>query len=118
MNALRTLWLCLAWLPIFAWADPSIPIGPDHCILSRDSHGKIARSRASLKAFVKVHACPATGLHSTHCPGYVLDHLRPLCSCGKDEPSNMQWQELKESHRKDRREDALCARLKRLGYVK
>ena len=26
------------------------------------------------------------------CPGYVVDHVRPLASVGADAPSNMQWQ--------------------------
>lgn len=108
----------LLLLPVCAWADPGIPPGPTHCVITRDSHGKIARSHTALKAFVKDNACPATGLHSTHCPGYVIDHRRPLCSCGKDESSNMQWQTLFDSYRKDRLEDTLCAKLKRLGYVK
>lgn len=113
---IKFVWLLL--LPVCAWADPSIPGGPTHCVIQRDQHGKIARSRDTLKAFVKDHVCPATGLHSTHCPGFILDHRRPLCACGKDEPANLQWQTLQDSHRKDRLEDALCAELKRRRYVK
>lgn len=59
-------------------------------------------------AFVKLHPCPATGIRSTKCPGYVIDHIIPLCACGLDRPSNMQWQTIAEAKRKDVSERRLC----------
>ncbi len=50
------------------------------------------RDPAERSAFVKSHPCPSTGKTSGACPGYVVDHVRPLACGGADSPSNMQWQ--------------------------
>lgn len=47
-------------------------------------------------------------------PGYVVDHIVPLCACGDDAPYNMQWQPYKESLVKDRFEREMCASLRRV----
>jgi hypothetical protein len=60
-------------------------------------------------AFVKKHPCPATGKSRGACPGYVVDHIKPLCAGGADRPSNMQWQTRQEAKIKDRREREMCA---------
>lgn len=73
----------------------------------------IARDRAQRAEFVRDHPCPATGETRWKCPGYVVDHIVPLCAGGADKPSNMQWQELAESKVKDNEERALCRNLKR-----
>lgn len=78
------------------------------CVPKRDSHGRIARSATAVKHFKKAVACPATGLTTGRCPGYVVDHVYPLCACGADTPSNMQWQSLKDSKAKDLWERKLC----------
>ena len=41
-------------------------------------------------------------------PGYVVDHIVPLCLGGPDAVSNMQWSALAESYVKDKQERALC----------
>lgn len=41
--------------------------------------------------------------------GYVVDHVIPICAGGPDIVSNMQWQEARESYRKDTFERQLCA---------
>lgn len=71
------------------------------------------RSHAELVKFARVHPCPSTGLRITSCRGYVIDHIVPLCAGGADKPSNMQWQEYRQSLVKDRWERRLCARLRR-----
>lgn len=50
-----------------------------------------ARDRSQVGAFRKDHACPATAKHRGACPGFAVDHVRPLCAGGADTPSNMQW---------------------------
>lgn len=45
--------------------------------------------------------------------GYVVDHIVPLCAGGRDAPSNMQWQELASSYKKDAWEKSLCTELRR-----
>ena len=89
------------------------------CVLKRDANGKIARSTAAVNAFKRANACPANGKASTaSCPGYIVDHVIPLCACGEDKPSNMQWQTLADSKAKDKLEDKQCAALKKSGAVK
>jgi hypothetical protein len=38
------------------------------------------------------------------CPGYVIDHGKPLECGGADDPSNMQWQTIAEGKAKDKTE--------------
>lgn len=68
-----------------------------------------ARDRNQVYAFRKNHPCPATGKRTGACPGYVVDHVVPLCLGGPDKPSNMQWQTTAASMAKDKREKAACA---------
>lgn len=49
------------------------------------------RSRAAVRDFRTMHACPATASHRGPCPGFQVDHVSPLCAGGDDAPSNMQW---------------------------
>ncbi len=67
------------------------------------------RSTKARVEFARSHPCPVTGEPRLPCPGYVIDHVTPLCAGGADHPRNMQWQEHAESLRKDRAEIALCA---------
>lgn len=71
------------------------------------------RDAAQVRAFRKLNPCPATQSIKGACPGYVVDHIYPLCAGGVDNPSNMQWQPKPESILKDKWEWALCRRLKR-----
>lgn len=65
------------------------------------------RSGWARAAFVAAHPCPGTGRPGP-CPGYVVDHVRPLCAGGLDRPQNMAWQRRADAVRKDRAERALC----------
>ena len=69
---------------------------------------KIPRDPAQVRAFKQQNACPATGKIRDKCPGYVVDHIIPLCAGGDDAPSNMQWQDYKTSLLKDQWERQLC----------
>jgi hypothetical protein len=72
--------------------------------VARDSHGKIARDPRARNAFRREHPCPSTGKQSGSCPGYVIDHVKPLKRGGTDSPSNMQWQTTEQARIKDRTE--------------
>ena len=72
-----------------------------------------ARSSTERKAFTRYHPCPATGKLTGKCHGWVVDHIIPLCAGGADKPSNMQWQQLAASKRKDVLERQQCKKLKR-----
>jgi hypothetical protein len=60
--------------------------------------------------FMKKHPCPANGKTRGACPGYIVDHIKPLCAGGADRPSNMQWQTREEAKIKDRKEREMCRR--------
>ena len=70
--------------------------------VARDSHGRIARSRAATDSFKHSNPCPSTGSSSGACPGYVIDHVTALKRGGADDPSNMQWQTIEASKAKDK----------------
>jgi hypothetical protein len=74
----------------------------------RTSHGRIRRSRAARQDFQRSHPCPATGRTSGACPGFVVDHVRPLACGGADAPSNMQWQTSAAAKAKDKWERVGC----------
>ncbi len=68
----------------------------------RDSHGKIKRDPDQRARFIRSHPCPSTGKKHGACPGYVVDHVRPLKEGGRDDPSNMQWQTVRDAKAKDK----------------
>ena len=71
------------------------------------------RSSAAVAEFKRQHPCPATGKPRGACPGYVVDHIVPLCANGADAPTNMQWQTVDEAKAKDREERRQCRTLRR-----
>lgn len=73
----------------------------------------LARDPAQVRAFRKTHPCPATGEVRGACPGWVVDHIIPLCAGGPDRPDNMQWQSKQESLAKDKLEWETCRNLRK-----
>lgn len=73
----------------------------------------IPRSAAERAAFQRAYPCPSTGLPKGPCPGYVVDHIHPLCAGGADRRRNMQWQPIDVARRKDTTERAHCRTLLR-----
>ncbi len=78
-------------------------------LLLDDAHPRDPAQRAE---FQRTHPCPTTGATRGACPGYVVDHVTPLCAGGLDRPSNMQWQTVLEAKVKDQEERRLCAELR------
>lgn len=74
----------------------------------------VARDPAQVRAFRKDNPCPATSKHAGPCPGYVVDHIKPLCADGADHPDNMIWQTKAEALEKDRVEWAMCRWMQKL----
>lgn len=68
------------------------------------------RSAVARADFMRAAPCPVTGLSRGPCPGYVMDHVIPLCAGGADHPSNMQWQTTQDAKIKDREERRMCSR--------
>lgn len=73
----------------------------------------VERRGAERAAFVREHPCPSTGMSKGRCPGYVVDHVVPLCAGGADSPANMQWQTVQESRRKDVDEHRICREMRK-----
>ena len=70
----------------------------------RNARDRIARSAKAKDTFKHAHPCPSTGRKSGACPGYVIDHMRPLKRGGQDAPDNMQWQTTAAARLKDKTE--------------
>lgn len=85
-------------------SHPSHPRSTKAQGVPRNSKGRIARDSKQKAQFEKTHPCPSTGRKSGACPGYVVDHIRPLKRGGADRPENMQWQTKEAAKRKDRTE--------------
>ena len=60
--------------------------------------------------FQQSHPCPSTEKRSRTCPGYVVDHVKPLVCGGADSPSNMQCQTTAQGKAKDKTERKGCGR--------
>jgi hypothetical protein len=69
---------------------------------------KTQRDPHQRAAFMKQQPCPSTGKTRGACPGYVVDHIKPLCAGGPDRPSNMQWQTVADAKVKDKQERQMC----------
>jgi hypothetical protein len=70
--------------------------------IERNVDGRIHRSETAKNRFKHEHPCPTNGHKSGPCPGYVIDHVKPLACGGADDPSNMQWQTIEEGKAKDK----------------
>lgn len=74
----------------------------------RNAKGKEVRSATAKHEFERQNPCPSTGKTTGACPGYVVDHVKPLACGGADAPSNMQWQTTAEGKAKDKTERVGC----------
>lgn len=86
-------------LPILLLAIPALAIAATDARICgtepiRTASGKIARSKAVLRAYQKIHPCPSTGATTGKCPGWALDHVIPLACGGCDSIENLQWLKL------------------------
>jgi hypothetical protein len=59
--------------------------------------GALASDPEQRTLFVQKHPCPTNSKTGGVCSGYVVNHVVPLCSGGRDLPSNMRWQPVAES---------------------
>jgi hypothetical protein len=82
-------------------------------VLSVSADARIHRNAGARHHFKQLHPCPATGRPTGKCPGYVIDHVKPLACGGADAPSNMQWQTVAEAKAKDKWERIGCAQGRR-----
>lgn len=76
------------------------------------AEAKQPRSASAKHQFRKVNQCPTNPQTRGKCPGYVIDHIVPLCAGGADSPINMQWQTVHDAKVKDRDEVRQCRALR------
>jgi hypothetical protein len=90
----------LIYLYVAIWSAVIIQAGCNtHELNQKYPH---RRSEAGKNAFKRSHPCPDNGNTHGACPGYVIDHIKPLACGGEDAPSNMQWQTIEEGKAKDK----------------
>lgn len=70
------------------------------------------RDPAVTRSFTRTVPCPATGEVGHRCPGFIRDHLIPLCAGGVDAASNIWWEDAARAAEKDQHELQLCHRLR------
>lgn len=102
-----------AILPIDEYQPPTLltPSSKQRPTLSTPSVGgsqRRVRSEAKKNSFKSIKPCPSNGEDHGPCPGYVIDHIKPLACGGADDPGNMQWQTVEEGKAKDAWERAGC----------
>ncbi len=71
----------------------------------------LPRSAVVKAEFHRLNPCPADQSTRGPCPGYVIDHIIPLCAGGPDSPTNIQWQTVDDGKLKDAEERRLCSKL-------
>jgi hypothetical protein len=81
----------------------------------RVSHGRIRRSPAVRREFMREHPCPSTGLTRGRCPHWVVDHRVPLECGGPDSPSNMQCADRRDRENKGQNRISMPTVIKRVG---
>lgn len=58
----------------------------------RDASGRILRRSAVIAAYKRLYPCPSTGLYGAGaCPGWALNHDKPLACGGRDAVSNLSY---------------------------
>ncbi len=86
---------------------------------STGASAKNERKSSEVLAFKRHNPCPSTGERGGKCPGYVIDHIHPLCAGGADNhKTNMQWQTVEEAKAKDVIERRMCRNQKQQGSSK
>lgn len=86
-------------------------------LASVPAEAKQNRSHIAIAEFKRQQPCPATGRQKGSCPGWIIDHVHPLCAGGTDAPINMQWQTVSDAKTKDRVERKMCKVTKRRHYI-
>ncbi len=94
--------------PVAAIAAVLLAVSIAGCAAEPEAPAKGQRSRAVRQAFQQQQPCPATGKRSGACPGWVVDHIKPLACGGADAVENMQWQTVEDAKAKDRWERIGC----------
>lgn len=90
--------------------NPVTLLASSHHGTHSSSHSHQHRSQEAKNAFKHAQPCPSNGNRHGSCPGYVIDHVKPLACGGADAPSNMQWQDVASAKAKDKWERKACSK--------
>jgi len=71
-----------------------------------DVDAREPRSKSVRAKFQRSNPCPSTANARGACPGYQVDHIRPLHRGGADATHNMQWLTIEQHREKTARETA------------
>lgn len=82
-------------------------------IASWTGEAKSVRDPKVRAEWMKTHPCPSTGKTRGACPGWQADHVRSLCSGGKDVPDNLMWLEVDQHRLKSLMDVKECAIIRR-----
>jgi hypothetical protein len=93
---------------VFAWLPGILVATMAAGLSSSPAMAAEPRSKAARAKFVRLVPCPSTGQPTGPCPGWIVDHITPLCAGGPDLPCNMQWQTVEAAKVKDRQERRDC----------
>lgn len=102
----------IAWTKT-GWALTYFVLAFSSVAVSTECQASPHRSPTVKAEFQRLHPCPSTGKTRGACPGYVKDHVIPLCAGGADAAFNLQWSDLSEAKKKDVEELRLCRMIKR-----
>ena len=72
------------------------------------AYAKHPRDSKVVREFKRENPCPSNGKKRGACPGWIVDHVIPICAGGADHPSNLQWQTRTDAKMKDREEKKQC----------
>ena len=57
-------------------------------MVSIDAEAREPRSHSAKTTFQRLYHCPSTSRPRGACPGYIIDHVTPLCAGSADDPLN------------------------------
>lgn len=77
-------------------------------LVSQHSYATIYRDHKAVAAFKRANPCPSTGKPRGACPGWQIDHIKPLKCKGVDRVENMQWLTIEDHKQKTKREAKEC----------
>lgn len=80
--------------------------------IAPDTSAAATRSQQAKAEFKRMVPCPMNGNTKGSCPGYEIDHIKPLCAGGSDTADNMQWLTVTSHRRKTKEDMKTCSAMK------
>lgn len=100
-QSLGAVLVCLSLATCAPHRASSPAVGPSTCTTPTTRHAAVRHAFLLKTGYPKGR------------PGYVVDHITPLCACGPDTVENMQWQTATDAAIKDIGERQQCAAIRK-----